>query len=162
MAARRTNPYLVKLHRSYTAAELAMRLGVHKNSVRNWQRLGLAAMDKSRPSLFHGATVRAFLIKRNADRKRPCPPRTFYCLSCRHPQPPAIGSVVYVELKPGTGNLRALCEVCQTSMNRRVRRSAIAAVMPGIDVQFAGACSRLNECSATSLNCDSEGEGATR
>ena len=41
MASRRLNPNLVKLHRSYTAGELAQRFEVHKNTVRNWQRDGL-------------------------------------------------------------------------------------------------------------------------
>ena len=54
MLGRRVNPNLVKRNRSYTASELAARLGVHKNTVRHWQRDGLAAIDGGRPTLFHG------------------------------------------------------------------------------------------------------------
>jgi hypothetical protein len=143
MSARRVNPYLVKRNRSYTAEELAARLGVHKNTVRNWQREGLTPIDGRRPVLFHGDTVRVFLIGRAADRKRPCPPGAFYCFRCRQPRRPALGMVDYVELKPGSGNLDALCEMCGTGMHRRARRSALATVMPGIDIQIREATSRL-------------------
>lgn len=56
---RRVNPNLVKIHRSYTARELADCLGVHKNTVRHWQRKGLTPIDARRPYLFKGAVVRA-------------------------------------------------------------------------------------------------------
>ena len=72
MASRRLNPNLVKLHRSYTAGELAQRFDVHKNTVRNWQRDGLEPLDDSRPALFQGAAVRDFLRGRNTSRKQPC------------------------------------------------------------------------------------------
>jgi len=160
MASRRVNPYLVKLHRSYTATELAALLNVHKNTVRQWQREGLKPIDSSRPALFHGKAIRTFLAARNAIRKRPCPPGTFYCFRCREPRPPALGMVDYVELKPGTGNLRALCETCTTIMHRRTRRSALTAAMPGIAVQIREAPLRLSGSPVPSLNCDSERQGA--
>jgi excisionase family DNA binding protein len=157
--ARSVNPNLVKRNRSHTAGELAALLGVHKNTVRNWQRDGLAAIDDGRPVLFHGEAVREFLGKRNARRKQPCSPGTFYCFRCRAPRPPALGMVECLELKPGTGNLRALCETCETIMHRRVRLSHLAAVMPGIDVQIREPRSRLTDRPGPSLNCDSETRG---
>ena len=74
MAARRVNPNSVKLLRTYSVSDLATRLAVHKNTVRHWQQEGLLPIDGNRPVLFHGAAIRAFLSKRNASRKRPCPP----------------------------------------------------------------------------------------
>ena len=136
MPARRVNPNTVKLHRSYSARELATCCGVHKNTIRHWQDAGLTPLDKSRPLIFHGETVRQFLAFRNASRKRPCRPGTFYCLRCREPRAPALGMVEYVEAKPGTGNLQALCEACGATMNRRARQVALVAVMPGIAVQI--------------------------
>src|SRR5438034_764512 len=68
MSRRRANPNLVKIHRSYTVRELADRLGVHKNTVRHWQRHGLTPVDAQRPYLFKGAAVRAFLIGQSAMR----------------------------------------------------------------------------------------------
>lgn len=156
MGARRLNPNSVKQHRSYTAGELAARLGVHKNSIRNWQRNGLEPVDRGRPTLYHGSTVRAFLAKRNAERKRPCPPGTFYCLRCRDPRAPAGGMIDYVALSATSGNLRALCEQCEAIMHRRVRRDAISSVMQGLDVQVTQAPVRLKGSTRPSLNCDEE------
>ena len=93
MPARRINPNLVKMHFSYTATELAERLRVHKNTVRNWQREGLEPIDDTRPLLFQGGTVRAFLKQRRASRKRTCPDGTIFCVSCREPRRPAMAMV---------------------------------------------------------------------
>lgn len=159
---RRVNPSAVKMHRSYTARELADRLGVHKNTIRHWQDAGLAPLDKSRPPIFYGDTVREFLTRRNASRKRPCPPGTFYCFRCRAPRAPALGMVEYAETKPGTGNLKALCETCGATMHRRARQEALVGVMPGIAVQIRQAPERLSGCPSPSLNCDIGGQGKKR
>ena len=156
MPARRVNPNLVKVNRSYTVGELAARLGVHENTIRHWPDEGLDPIDRRRPMLFRGEDVRAFLSKRKASRKTPCPPGTFYCFRCRKPREPALGMVEYLELKPGTGNLGAMCEACGTIMHRRARRTGLAVVMPGIDIQIREAPSRLVGSSNPSLNCDSE------
>lgn len=162
MAMRRVNPGAVKKHRSYTAGELADRLGVHKNTIRHWQAAGLSPIDRTRPLLFQGETVRAFLKRRNASRKCPCPPGTFFCLRCRMARAPALGMVDYVETKPGTGNLKALCEACSATMHRRVRRTALAAVMPGISVHMAQAPQHLSGPTVPSLNCEFGSQGSTR
>jgi hypothetical protein len=154
MASRRVNPYRVKCNRSYTTSELADLLDVHKNTVRHWMRVGLIPIDDGRPMLFHGNTVRDYLIRRNAGRKRPCPPGTFYCFRCREPRKPALGMVEYVESKSGNGNLRALCEACGTVMHRRARHSGLAAVMPGIAVQIREAPKRLVGRPVPSPNSD--------
>lgn len=122
MPSRRANPNAVKMHRSYSISELAQRLSVHKNTVANWQRNGLTPIDAKRPLLFQGAVVREFLAKRYASRKCPCPPGTIYCFRCREPRRPALGMVEYVAHGPETGNLHAMCEVCETLMHRRARR----------------------------------------
>lgn len=159
MPARRVNPNRVKLHRSYSVEELARCLDVHKNTVRHWQAKGLAAIDKGRPVLFQGATVRCFLANRNTSRKQPCSPGTLYCFRCRSPRAPALGMVDFVPMRPGSGNLRALCECCATIMHRRVREADIARVMPGCTVQFAQGQPRLSGQAAPSLNCDFERQG---
>jgi len=91
MTRRRLNPRAVSQYRSYSVTELAACFGVHKNTVRHWQLAGLMPNDDGRPYLFQGGVVRAFLLKRNASRKRPCQPGTFYCFRCRDARPPALG-----------------------------------------------------------------------
>lgn len=135
MSVRRVNPHAVKIHYSYSVVELAARLGVHKNTVRNWQRGGLAALE-GRPVLFYGAAVRAFLVHRNRARKQPCPPGTVYCFRCKEPSPPALGMIELVNVRRGVGNLQALCATCGGLVYRRVRRDGLATTMPGLTVQI--------------------------
>ena len=161
MAARRVNPRAVKLHRSYSVPELAACFGVHKNTVRHWQRAGLTPIDRGRPVLFQGAIVRAFLSARNAIRKRPCPPGTLYCFRCREPRPPALGMVDYLSLNAKSGNVRAICATCETVMHRRASIASLASILPGCDVQFVEALPRLKGSSPPSLNCDLERLAAT-
>ena len=159
MPARRINPNRVKLHRSYSVDELARCLDVHKNTVRHWQAKGLEPIEPGKPYLFHGATTREFLATRIASRKRPCAPGTLYCLRCRQPRAPALNMVDYLPIRPGSGNLRALCACCETIMHRRVREADIARIMPGIPVQFTQGQPRLSGQIARSLNCDSGRQG---
>lgn len=159
MPARRVNPNRVKLHRSFSVEELARCLDVHKNTVRHWQAKGLEPIDKGRPLLFQGATVRDFLTKRNSGRKTPCPTGTLYCFRCRSPRAPALGMVDFVPMCPGSGNLRALCECCETLMHRRVREADIGKIMPGCTVQFAQGQPSLSGQTAPSLNCDFKRKG---
>ena len=106
-ARRRVNPNVIKIHRSYSVGDLADRLGVHKNTVRNWQRNGLVPIDDGRPVLFQGAVVRDFLKARNASSQAPLPGRArFYCFRCREPRPPAGG---HGRLPPGHGAVSGTC-----------------------------------------------------
>jgi hypothetical protein len=53
----------------------------------------------------------------------------------------------------GAGNLTAICETCSATMNRRIRRNALAEIMPGLDVQIRQALATLNGNPAPSLDC---------
>lgn len=150
---RRATPQRVKLHRSYSASELAICLGVHKNTVRHWQANGLEPVSVGRPTLFDGAMVRAFLAKRKVSRKRPCPPGTLYCFRCRQPQPPALGMVEFIMSNAAAGNLSALCDTCGTAMHRRASAASISTIMPNLEVQIRQAGPRLLEQTSPSLNC---------
>ena len=156
MAQRRINPNSIKLHWTYDVSELAACCGVHKNTVRQWRREGLTPIDERKPTLFVGAAVREFLKRRNAKRKQPCGPGQLYCLRCRQPRPPAMAMAEYVPITQSSGNVRAICGVCETLMHRRVALSAIALVMPGIEVQVAERRLRLIGGPSPSLNCDLE------
>lgn len=154
MARRRIDPRRVKLNRTYDVAELAALLKVHRNTVRHWQDAGLEPLDRNRPVLFHGSTIRDFLLSRRAGRKSPCEPGTLYCFKCRAPRPPALGMVDYVPISPTGGNLRAICATCETVMHRRAAKGTLPTVLPGCDVQVTQALSRLKGSPSPSLNCD--------
>lgn len=156
MAARRVNPRAVKQHRTYSVTELAACFGVHKNTVRHWQREGLKPLDGRRPVLFQGEAIRAFLLKRNAGRKCPCPPGTLYCFGCRAPRAPALGLVDYVCTNSLSGNIRAICATCGTVMHRRAKVAALKSVLPGCEIQLVQAPPRLTGSPPPSLNCELE------
>jgi hypothetical protein len=156
MPARRINSRLIKLHRSYSVEEAARALGAHKNSVRGWIKDGLPTIDRSRPALILGQDLRAYLEGKRKAAKRPCPPGTLYCFKCRQPRPPAMGMVEATRQNATTGNLSAICEVCDTMMHRRTRLAAIAVIMPNLDVQIREAGPRLLERPSPSLNCDKQ------
>lgn len=156
MATRRINPQRIKLHRSYTVPELAKRLDVHKGTVRLWRADGLKSIDGNRPAMFQGATVRAYLTKRNTSRKCPCRPGELYCFRCREPRKPAQGVLDYLAATLASGNLRAPCGACGAIMHQRVRLADLAAKMPGLDIQIREAEPRISSSRFPSLNCDSE------
>ena len=144
MPAKRINPRLIKLHRAYSVEEASARLGVHKNTVRGWQRKGLEPIDTSRPVLFQGKTMRAFLEGQRKARKRPCLPGTLYCFKCRAPQAPALGMVDYTPFNPSSGNLSAMCGACGGMMHQRAALASLPLKMPGIAVQITGALPRIS------------------
>jgi len=156
---RRINPRRAKLHRSYDVGELADRLGVHKNSIRQWIKGGLPVVDGTRPVLILGSDFQAWWGKRTKARKRPCQPGQMLCFKCREPKVPALGMVDYVATNAATGNLKALCETCGTAMHRRTRLADIAARMPGLDVRRTVAPSSIVASAQPSPNCDNS-EGA--
>jgi hypothetical protein len=62
--------------------------------------------------------------------------------------------VDYVGTNAATGNLKALCETCDTLMHRRIRLGDIAARMPGLDVRRTLAPSSIAALTQPSPNCD--------
>jgi excisionase family DNA binding protein len=66
MGKRHPNYRRVKIHRSYAVEQAARRLGVHKNTVRAWIKVGLPTIDDRRPILILGSDLIAFLRARRA------------------------------------------------------------------------------------------------
>ncbi len=135
MARRAPNPQRVKSNYSYPVEEVALRLGVHKNTVRRWIAEGLPVIDAKRPMLIHGAALKTFLQQRRAAAKQPCGPGRLPCFRCCAPRPPAGEIVDFIQTTDTTGNLKATC-LCGAPMNRQVRTADIDAVMPGITVRW--------------------------
>ena len=151
---KRINPRLVKKHRDHTVGELAERLGVHKQTVRGWLKKGLPTIDGAKPTLIHGGEFQDWWGKQLQAGKRPCKPGQIYCFKCREPKAPALGMAEYAATNAVTGNLKALCETCETLMHRSIRLADIPAKMPGLDVQITQAPSSIGAQAKPSLNCD--------
>jgi hypothetical protein len=61
--------------------------------------------------------------------------------------------IEYIPIGPTSGNLKAICATCERIMHRRARRAALATIMPGFTIQFAGEQPRLIERPQSSPNC---------
>jgi len=158
---RQPNHCRLKKRRTYTVEELATQLHVHKNTVREWYRRGLEALDDRRPMLFRGSEVRAFLRTRQGAQKQPLGPGRLYCLRCRAPREPAAGMLDYLASSSTAGSLRAMCPVCESLMFRRVSFARLGEVAENLEVQFPSAQPQLIECALPILNRDSELERST-
>lgn len=126
----------LKSYATYTTTELAAALGVHSRTIANWRGKGLEAIDATRPLLFKGADVKAFLTNTRKARRRPCRPGELFCLSCQKPRRCAGGMADLLRLDEGSCVLSivALCEVCETKMHRFVKASDVPRVCADLDV----------------------------
>lgn len=161
MAGKRFNPNRAKRHRCYTVEEAAALFGAHPNTVRNWLRSGLAAIDDQHPILIRGADLRNFLANRRDASRTACPPGTLYCFRCRDPRRPALGMADFVENGMRAGSIVALCETCDAVMYRRARRNALDRVLPDVAIQFTGRPERMRECANLRANCEMDEDSTT-
>lgn len=154
MGERKINYRLVKMHRTYTVEEIARRFGCHKNTVRNWQKHGLKPIDDSRPVVFDGPVLAAFLQERQTVRKQPLAPGQIYCLPCRSPKHPAGAMADYVTLTSTRGNLRGICPDCGRLIYRVVNLAKLKAVSGNLEVSITLASPRISETGNPSVNCN--------
>ncbi len=136
MRKRHPNHRLVKIHRNYTVEDIANLFGIHKNTVRNWVKDGLATIDEKRPMLILGVELEAFIKERRAKNKQSCKPGQLYCVRCRFPKFPAGDMADYAHVTEKLGNLIAICPDCDSIMNRRVSLARIGEVGGNMDITF--------------------------
>ena len=153
---RRLNPRRVKVHRTYTVEEAARLFRVHKNTVRDWLKVGLPKVDGRRPTLILGRQLASFIHSRRERRRQRCRAAELYCFRCRAPKRPAAGTAEYLPLTTGSGNLRARCADCGTRMYRRVSFHKLSVVAGDLQVMLPEAQQRIVEGLEPSVNCDLE------
>jgi transcriptional regulator with XRE-family HTH domain len=154
MPTRHPNHRLVKIHRNYTVEEIATRLGVHRNTVREWIKRGLQTIDKKRPMLILGHTLASFLLERRKKNKRPCQPGEIYCVKCRKPQTPAEDMVDYQAITETQGNLIGLCPSCGVLIYRRINPTKLEQVCGKLIVTIPQARRHIDEREEPSVNSD--------
>jgi Helix-turn-helix domain len=155
MGARHPNPRLVKIHRNYSVDEIARLFGIHKNTVRNWLKRGLGAIDDRRPTLILGRELLRFLQERRQRAKQSCGPGRIFCIACRAPKVPAGKIAECILTGPRTGNLCGICPDCDRLIYRRVNLARIEAVRGDLEITFRRPCPRLGESAGPSVNSDS-------
>src|SRR5215471_11759844 len=155
MGARHPNPRLVKIHRNYSVEDIARLFGIHKNTVRNWLKQGLAAIDDRRPILILGQELSRFLRERRQKAKKTCGPGRIYCIACRAPKVPAGKMAECTPTAPLAGNLCGICPDCDRLIYRRVNLAKIDAVRGDLEITFRRPRPRIGESAVLSVNCDS-------
>ena len=154
MGKRYPNPQLVKIHRSYTVEEVARLFDMHRNTVRNWVKEGLATIDDKRPMLILGHDLVAFIKIRRIKNKQKCKPGELYCVRCRVPRFPAGDMAEYSPVTEKFGNLTAICPDCNSIMNRRVSLARIGEVCANMDITFPQAMRHIVESIKPTVNSD--------
>ena len=161
MGARKPNPRLGKIHRSYSVDEVSRPFRVHKNTVRAWLKQGLEPIDDQRPILIRGQKLRRFLSERRTRSKQTCGPGRIYCLPCRAPKVPAGQVADCVQIGETTGTLQGICPDCDRMIYRRVNPKKLALVCGDLDVTLTQAGARIEGTMEPIVNCDST-EGDNR
>ncbi len=150
------NPNLAKIHRSYTVGEVADLFKVHKNTVRNWLKRGLAVCDDRQPILILGSALREFVRAKKSRNKQKCRPWEFYCMRCRKPQNPAGEMAEYKAQSTTRGRLIALCPVCLSVMNKYASLTSLETIKEKLEIPLPMTQKQLNESNQPLLNCDTE------
>ena len=156
MGGRHPNPRLVKMHRNYDTTELSKLLGIHKNTLRSWTKVGLKPIDEGRPALFLGLTVKEFLTESRRKKHQTCRRDEIYCLVCRSPKIPDGRMVDYLPLSPRSGNLRGLCPDCGNLIHRCISVAKLSTILTVFNIAYPQGLPRIEETCDPRLNCDSE------
>jgi len=154
MTTRRPNPRLVKIHRNYTVDEIAKLFTVHRNTVRNWLKSGLQALDGLRPTLVVGSVLAEYLHSQRRKRKSKCQPGEMYCLRCRTPKVPAGQMAEYRPFSATRGQLIGLCPDCDLLMHRCVSPAKLQLAQGSLEVTISKGLQHIVDTSSRLLNCD--------
>jgi len=154
MSKRHPNHRLVKIHRTYTVEDVANLFAIHKNTVRTWQKTGLATIDDKRPMLIQGKVLASFLQAKRAKHKQPCKPGEIYCVRCRAPKVPAGDMAEYQAITETVGNLMAICPSCESIMNRRISLAKLALFSRQMDITLPQALQHIVESNQPTVNSD--------
>jgi hypothetical protein len=156
MGKRHANHRLVKIHRNYTVEEIALSLGVHKNTVRSWIKDGLPTCDDRRPTLILGAHLTDFLLARRSRNKQPCKLGELYCFRCRVPRFPAQGMADCLLVTEKIGHLQAICPSCYSMMNLRMSLARLDQFRSILVITLRKAEEQVSNRAQPNLNSDLE------
>jgi len=127
--AKNYNTQTIRGRRSYSVAEIAKLLSVHKETVFSWIKQGLKVIDiESKPLLIMGLELKIFLNDRRDKHRTKLKDTQFYCFRCRKAVMAERGSeeIVPTGKKIGKNNLDqfkriGLCENCGKKIARFLR-----------------------------------------
>ena len=159
MSRRAPNPGLIKLNQTYEVHELALRVGVHRNTVRGWVKKGLKPIDDRRPFLFHGSDIREFLKNQRKPRYRKCEIHELFCLVCKAPKLPQGNIVDYLPIITSAGNLCGRCPDCGHRIFKRISKSRLPELFAKLQVHDPQQALDIGDIPNPCVNCDSGDPG---
>lgn len=112
------NTRLIRRTLTYSIQDVAELFGLHPNAIRRWLKSGLPVIERTRPFLFYGGDLIAFLDARQKGRKRPCGSGEMYCCRCREARRAALNSVTMEQQNLRMNLIRGTCELCGARMHR--------------------------------------------
>jgi hypothetical protein len=154
MGKRHPNYRQVKVHRNYTVEEIADLFGIHKNTVREWIKVGLPVLDDKRPMLILGRELAAFLQVRRTKNKQTCQPGQMYCVRCRAPKTAAGLMADYLPDTEKIGMLKAICPDCHSMMNRRVSMANLGQIRGRLAIAFPQGLDQVSNSFQPTVNSD--------
>jgi|GEM_PF-1802475 len=116
-AKRKLNPRRLKATELYYIDELAARLGVHPNTIRNMIKDGMQIVEGSYPNIIRGQFAIDYINARQAKKETKSKWDEIYCLPCRKPFKVSFATLEITA--PKVGNLKSICE-CNRIINRRI------------------------------------------
>ena len=161
MRRRNPNPRLAKALFTYSVAEMAALYGCHRNTVRNWLRLGLEPVDDKRPVVVRGDALNVFHASRRRKAKRPCGPAEIYCPPCHKPRRPA-GDLIEIEpLNAKVWKVFGFCPDCDRMISQRVGFARLTHFRALGQLSVTKPLEHIGDASAPSANCDFKDKGST-
>ena len=152
--SRTYSPRALKTNYSYTLEQITDLYGVDIATVRRWIRVdGLVRISGVRPYLVHSSDFKAFLERRQRDRRQPCAPYEAYCFRCRLPRTPQSRTGTVEPLPNSTTRFKGKCSTCGGKIFKTIGRSnwsqehPLAAYLRDAPEQHNGVCSQPPECS---------------
>jgi hypothetical protein len=153
---RRYNLNRIKQAKTYEVKDICNLFALHKNTVLTWVKDGLTPLDKSRPMLIYGESLKAFLNEKQAKRKQHCRFNQLFCFKCQKPQEPMEKLADLHIITDKIARLKALCGVCLTPMNRNISLKDRAKFEKALVTQTLQG-ERLREPLSPSCNSDFKG-----
>jgi hypothetical protein len=154
MGVRHPNPRLVKVHRNYSVEEVARLFSLHKNTVRNWLKLGLPAIDDRRPP---DPRPGAVPVPARAPAQGQAVLRAGSDFLHRLPRAQNTGreNGGLHRHSPTAGSLCGICPDCGRLIYRRINLAKMDAVRGELEIAFTQPRPRLEETTNPNVNCDS-------
>ena len=145
----------IKTGNCYDVGEISDLFKLHRNTVRHWLKSGLKTIDDTRPLLIHGSALKSYLNAKQSSKSAKCALNELFCFRCKAPRKPWGGLVDFKIKTDKVAHATALCECCETTMHRTVRRADTPTILK-LNVALQLPLERLNDCPLPNENSDLE------